>query len=307
VGAVANKRASPIPTPPGNVSLRRRASRTLFIGGLLGGAFAATGQPSSSYATAMVVVAVGLGAGGYAVHRESAKGRESPANGWTWSDVALALALGAVVDIATGSALTAVQPAALHLAGTGAGYVLDTLATIAPAAALWFGVVVMLRWRRGLSLAAVGIQPQPRTWLIWILPLAAAAIVGTEAVALATRPMYSDAVNPQCGAIRAAVGGGLALLVLSVVFVPPVLEELLIRGLVFGWLRLHLPAATSALLSAIIWAGLHGIAVLFLPLLALGIGLAYVREKSGSLYPSMLIHGLFNSWNLVFLLASPAC
>lgn len=294
-------------SPSGVPNSPRRASRTLLTGALIGGVYAVAGQPSASYVTAMAVVAVGLLAGAYAVHRESARAREAPENGWTWSDPALALALGAVVDIATGSALTAVQPAALHLAGTGAGYALDALATIAPAAGLWFGVVVMLRWRRGLSLAEVGIQPPPRTWLIWILPLAAAAIVGTEAVALATRPMYSDAVNPQCGAIRAAVGGGLALLVLSVVFVPPVLEELLIRGLVFGWLRLRLPAATSAFLSAIVWAGLHGIAALFLPLLALGIGLAYVREKSGSLYPSMLIHSLFNSWNLVFLLASPAC
>ena len=74
----------------------------------------------------------------------------------------------------------------------------------------------------------------------------------------------------------------------------PVVEELLFRGLGFSLLERYgrWPAILAIGIAFALWHGL----VLALPLLfAFGAGLAYMRSRTGSVYPGIVFHALFNA------------
>src|SRR5207245_9188354 len=82
----------------------------------------------------------------------------------------------------------------------------------------------------------------------------------------------------------------------------PVVEEVTFRGLGFSLLRRY-GEWTAILSTGLIFGLAHGL-VQALPLLvAFGIGLAYLRSRVESIYPGMLVHGLFNAASLVFAVA----
>lgn len=82
----------------------------------------------------------------------------------------------------------------------------------------------------------------------------------------------------------------------------PVVEELTYRGLGFSLLRPY------GMASAIIGVGLafglaHGL-IEALPILSLfGIGLAWLRERTDSVYPPILLHAVFNGFALAVSVA----
>ena len=82
----------------------------------------------------------------------------------------------------------------------------------------------------------------------------------------------------------------------------PVVEEVTFRGLGFSLLRRY-GEWTAILSTGLIFGLAHGL-VQALPLLvAFGIGLAYLRSRVESVYPGMVVHGLFNAASLVFAVA----
>jgi membrane protease YdiL (CAAX protease family) len=78
-----------------------------------------------------------------------------------------------------------------------------------------------------------------------------------------------------------------------VVILAPFTEELFVRGVGFGLLR-PVGAAAAIVLSALVWALMHGLVYGFFPLFAFGIALGYLRERSQSVVPGMLVHSLYN-------------
>jgi len=100
-------------------------------------------------------------------------------------------------------------------------------------------------------------------------------------------------------------GGGAALVaafVLAVV-VAPVIEETFFRGMLYNALRANMGVWPAALLSGAIFAIIHPqLPAGFPPLMVLGTLLAILREKTGSLIPSMVCHAINNTVALVFVL-----
>jgi membrane protease YdiL (CAAX protease family) len=78
----------------------------------------------------------------------------------------------------------------------------------------------------------------------------------------------------------------------------PIVEELMFRGLGFGlFVRFGLVAAFVA--AGVLFGPAHGL-VLGLPLLvAFGLGLAFLRWRTGSIYPPILLHAVFNAVALI--------
>lgn len=73
----------------------------------------------------------------------------------------------------------------------------------------------------------------------------------------------------------------------------PVVEELLFRGVGYSLLR-PLGAAPAILLVGIAFGAWHGLLVALLVLVPLGSLLALLRERTNSVVPGMVVHGLFN-------------
>jgi len=94
---------------------------------------------------------------------------------------------------------------------------------------------------------------------------------------------------------------GTALLVLSAgltCVVAPVCEEFLFRGYIFTALRNWRGTLPAALITGLLFGGVHAgsaPALDLVPLAALGVGLCLLYRYSGSLYPCMIAHSLNNS------------
>lgn len=83
----------------------------------------------------------------------------------------------------------------------------------------------------------------------------------------------------------------------------PVAEELLFRGVLFGYLRRRWGLLIASLGSAVLFGLAHGIASA-LPTVLLGLYLAWQRERDGSLLGPMLLHALNNLVALLVISAS---
>jgi uncharacterized protein len=92
-----------------------------------------------------------------------------------------------------------------------------------------------------------------------------------------------------------------ALVVLTGVVLTPLAEELLFRGVLYQALRRSMPVGSAAVLSALIFAAMHLSVVLFVPLTLMGIVLAIVFERSGSIIPTILIHACNNGIILLII------
>jgi len=91
--------------------------------------------------------------------------------------------------------------------------------------------------------------------------------------------------------------GAVPIQVLLIVILAPISEEVCFRGMLFGGLRERLPRIAAALLSGLIFGGLHGLTGLTAvpPLIVFGFLLALLYERTGSIVPGILLHVLNNS------------
>jgi membrane protease YdiL (CAAX protease family) len=83
----------------------------------------------------------------------------------------------------------------------------------------------------------------------------------------------------------------------------PIAEELVFRGLGYTLLAAHMSTRLAVLANGLLFGLAHGL-VLGLPVLLLfGCALAYVRQRTGSVYPCIATHSLFNGFALIAAVA----
>ena len=103
-----------------------------------------------------------------------------------------------------------------------------------------------------------------------------------------------EAVEVFRSAARARDWMSLGMLGFVAVVLAPVSEELLFRGLLYGWIRARWGPWLGALLCGGLFALVHFSVSSFGPLCALGMLLCAIVEKTRSLYPAMFFHAVFN-------------
>ena len=84
-----------------------------------------------------------------------------------------------------------------------------------------------------------------------------------------------------------------------VAVVGPVAEEILFRGVTYGALRRRWGVGWAVVSSAALFAALHTDPIALVPIFVLGLLLAGLYERTGSLIPSMTVHIVHNSVMLV--------
>ncbi len=174
--------------------------------------------------------------------------------------------------------------------------------------------VLLLLWflnRRRTSIKQLGVD-HPR---LYYLALAATGFVGyfilyIVGLSLATHFIPSLNVKQQqdIGFNTATHGLNLALVFISLVILPPLVEELVMRGFLYTGLRTKLPVITATLITSLLFAGAHlpegrgGLLwVGAIDTFILSVVLCYLREKTGSLWPSIGVHMLKNALAFVVL------
>jgi membrane protease YdiL (CAAX protease family) len=97
--------------------------------------------------------------------------------------------------------------------------------------------------------------------------------------------------------LAAYIANGLVIAVVA-----PIVEELTFRGLGYSLLARY-GRWTAIIGTGLAFALAHGLVNAFPLLAAFGIGLAFLRSRVDSVYPGMIVHGLFNAIALTVAVA----
>ncbi|OGW63041.1 MAG: hypothetical protein A2V83_04415 [Nitrospirae bacterium RBG_16_64_22] len=112
---------------------------------------------------------------------------------------------------------------------------------------------------------------------------------------------FRRSTNPLLLPIAKAEGIMVPILFLFASGLGPLFEEFFFRGFVFATLRTRFGFAAAGVVSSFIFAAIHLDPGTLLPLAGLGLVLAYALEKTGSLWPAVAIHGLWNAVTFIGL------
>jgi membrane protease YdiL (CAAX protease family) len=168
--------------------------------------------------------------------------------------------------------------------------------------AIILGIVLAIA--RGLSPVTLGLV-RPASWRL------AAARVGTALVAIwvigAVLNIFLQAGKEQ-GLVpkdwepsRAAPFIANFIVVAAVA---PVVEELMYRGLGFAAVRDTFGETAAVIVTALAFGLAHGLFVALPVLTIFGLILAWVRLTTGSIYPTIALHALFNGIALIAAIAA---
>lgn len=137
-----------------------------------------------------------------------------------------------------------------------------------------------------------------------ILPVAGVGLVLTVILTAIGQAVRGEAVPTPTHPIMGMMDGGwaaLAFVFFLASVLAPVVEEITFRGAFFGALRSRWSFLASGLVTGFIFAAIHPQGIFAIPpLMAIGFGLAMIREWRGSLIASVTAHAVNNSVLLVF-------
>jgi membrane protease YdiL (CAAX protease family) len=170
------------------------------------------------------------------------------------------------------------------------------------AAVVQYAVIlgILLLIARGLPRREVFALRRPLSWprALGFVAIALLAIWGAAAV---LSPLLRGGTHEQ-GLVpdrwEPAHAGAFVAFFLAVAVVAPVVEELTYRGL--GCTLLFPYGKWTAILATGVLFGLaHGLLIALPVLVVFGIAVAWVRFRTGSVYPGMILHGTFNGVALI--------
>lgn len=244
--------------------------------------------------------------------------QETPQDGWKSAWLALAAAVAIVVlATAAGFAATAVfdiwaridEPRA-YAAGE-----VEALMTARVAASLFaFQIVaVLLVFAADARLRRLGrpflsfAMPEGglRAFLVAVLALIVLALVYASLVYGVDRAAFQHDLGPFAVMMQSRAWW---LILIAAGIGAPLAEECLFRGMLYGSLR-RSPVGLygAAIVTAVLWALLHANYSVYglVAITLIGLYLAYVRERTGSLLTSIVCHGAYNSLIVLMLAFAP--
>lgn len=92
---------------------------------------------------------------------------------------------------------------------------------------------------------------------------------------------------------------------IGLVILPPIFEEILFRGYLYGRLRRYVGFGLSTIVTSIAFGLVHGQWNVGVDTFVLSVFLCFLREYTGSLWAPMLLHALKNGLAYFFLFIAP--
>ena len=238
------------------------------------------------------------------------KERPSPLSGVTWDfrDIIIGFFAALIVFFLLG---------AIIIGGTAAAFDKDSLetslaeaVTIALLDVVLVGTVLVVISRKGAGLAALGFRVPARGWLrmsgyVALAYLASVGLVNIYGIAIDVFGLEQLEPAQQLEDSFYDHDSVVILTGLAIVFMAPIAEEVFFRGFIYGGLRRYLNLPVAGLISGLLFSFAHGDPGLILPFAAIGLVLAYLYERTGSLLAPIVVHFAFNIISFLVLLLFP--
>lgn len=168
--------------------------------------------------------------------------------------------------------------------------------------AIFFGVVLLLT--RGLDRRSFLGLRRPTSWAraagISILVVVAVAVVSAAVAPFGDPGREQGLIPERFDSHRIAQFAAYATLV---TVVGPLVEELTFRGVGYGLLE-RFGRTTAVIVVGLAFGLIHGLVAGFPVIATFGLGLAYLRARTNSIYPCILLHASFNAAGLALGVAS---
>lgn len=167
-------------------------------------------------------------------------------------------------------------------------------------ALVWFIAYKKVSFRKVVALRAWRLRDVGYALLAWLVYMALFVIV----LGVLQQFIPIDTDQQQDLGFQKGIGGlGLAMAFISLVILPPLVEEIIFRGFFYGTFRSSgVTFIWSSLITSVVFAALHlfgavegGLLwVAFIDTFVLSLVLCYLRERTGSIASSILLHALKN-------------
>lgn len=170
--------------------------------------------------------------------------------------------------------------------------------------ALWFVAVWYALRARGWSWTDLGLGREgarPAPWW-WQVPLAYLLVILTATLLVSLLSAPGEQANVMVGGLHF---GPVALgaIWLAIVVVGPLVEEILFRRILLGWLEARTGFVLATVLQAALFAVLHVIPAAMVMTFLMGLAAALLARRHRSLWPAFALH-LVNNFVATWVLLS---
>jgi uncharacterized protein len=238
-----------------------------------------------------------------------------------WLGVAFAVLVFFAAQI-VGGFLVSIYPALKHWSDAKANNWLDNSVIaqfiyVLLAESLTVGSIYMFLKRKKLGLNSIGLK-KPRLTdpfyglaalpVYFVLYLIAVGVISHFVPSLNVTQQQQIGFNSVHGAAQ------LIMTFVSLVVLPPIAEEIIVRGFIYSSLKKAMKIIPAAILTSLIFASAHlpeggsagPLYIAAIDTFVLSLVLIYLREKTGSLWASITLHALKNgvAFTALFLVHS---
>lgn len=164
-------------------------------------------------------------------------------------------------------------------------------------AALILAVEGWISRRHGMTWAGLGFSRPTRRLLhlLWQIPVALVALVLVQGAALL---ILGDNGSSTGGGVSSLTGIGpfaAILLFIGAAVLTPLWEEIFFRGMLFGSVQARWSTGGALVVSALVFAAVHGVPILLPYLVTMGFALGLLRAFHRNLWGSLALHLTINA------------
>jgi membrane protease YdiL (CAAX protease family) len=163
---------------------------------------------------------------------------------------------------------------------------------------VWFFVI----WREPGGWRRIGLGPPSAGWLRAALLTSLGALILSILVMQLAQPVLGRPKGFPLDLLPGDPGAGFVysmLFFVGVVGTAPLIEEIIYRGVLHGWLRQRCPWLLSGVTAAVLHALIHFDPAAVPSLIAVFVLFAILYEKTGTLWAPVTAHAMYNLFNLV--------
>ncbi len=128
----------------------------------------------------------------------------------------------------------------------------------------------------------------------WPVVISGLSLALAVSFAINMLPIPQSVMEEYMEASSSTFSNNILIMLVAVVLIGPFAEELVFRGLVYSRLRRAVPVWAAAVLSSLVFALTHGVSLWIAYAFIMGLAMAFIYEKTGSLWGSIIFHICFN-------------